>query len=159
MSDNKPVQSKFPTETPAAPSSLRAQLSKFVEWVNPYKEVAVLFVAAFAAISASVAWAVSYFATQAALAELECQIIHDKGTKGLADASAATASAVALLHAQTRVLVALPPTPDTIALMKQLMTEANQLTAANAKEIDTSAQKLHAAFATCKRAAGKSGGP
>jgi hypothetical protein len=56
------------------PARLGEQLSTFVEWVKPYKEIAVLLVGLFSAISVGIAWTVNHFATQNALSDLECRI-------------------------------------------------------------------------------------
>ena len=88
------------------------QLSKIVEGIKPYKEIAVLLIGLFSAISAGIAWTVSHFATAAALSELECRISHDNGVKALADGAAATDAATELRHAQMRVLTAASQSDD-----------------------------------------------
>jgi hypothetical protein len=134
------------------PARLGEQLSRFVDWVKPYKEIAALLVGLFTAISVGISWTVSHFATRTALSDLECRISHDNGTRALADAAAATDAAAGLRHAQVRVLAAQPQSPATTALMNQLLAEADAITAAHAKGAAESAQKINDGFAACQRA-------
>jgi hypothetical protein len=136
-------------------------LSTFIEWLKPYKEIAILLVGLFSAISAGIAWTVSHFATQSALSSLECRISHDNGTKAMADGAAATDTAVGLRHAEVRVLAAQPPSPTNSALTNQLIAEADAINSAYAKDAAKSAQKINDDFATCLHAisSGKSETP
>jgi hypothetical protein len=143
------------SENPAKAANrarLGEQLSTFIEWLKPYREIAILLVGLFSAISAGIAWTVSHFATQFALSNLECRISHDNGTKALADGAAATDAAVGLRHAEVRVLVAEPPSPTNSALTNQLLAEADAISSAYAKDAAQSAQKINDAFAACLRA-------
>src|SRR5690242_9722595 len=47
---------------------------QFVEWIRPYKEIAILIGTASACISGAVSWAVTHFATLEELSNLECRM-------------------------------------------------------------------------------------
>jgi hypothetical protein len=134
------------------PARLGEQLSTFLEWLKPYKEIAILLVGLFSAISAGIAWTVSRFATQSALSSLECRISHDNGTKALADGAAATDTAVGLRHAEVRVLLTEQQSPTNSAIINQLLADADAINSAYAKDAAKSAQKINDAFAACLRA-------
>jgi hypothetical protein len=133
-------------------ASLGEQLSRLVEWIKPYKEITALLVGLFSAISVGISWTVSHFATRTALSELECRISHDNGTKGLADAAAATAAAVGLRHAQMRDIAVQPPTSASAALINQLSVEADAIAGEAATKAAEAAQKINENFAACERA-------
>jgi len=140
---------------PAAerPASLGQQLSRFVEWVKPYKEIATLLVGAFVAVSAGIAWTISHFATRAALDDLQCQIEHDKGTKAIAESAAAAAAAAGMRHAQIEVLSAQAPSQSTTALTTQWSKEAKNIYDTHAAKVAEDTKKIDTAFADCKRVA------
>ena len=61
--------------TAAAPArSLGGRISSFLAQIRPYRELVALVVGIVAAVSASVAWTVSHFATQSQLSSLECDV-------------------------------------------------------------------------------------
>jgi hypothetical protein len=134
---------------PTPPPGLREQLSTFVEWIRPYKEIATLLVALFAIISGGLAWTVSHFATRAALSDLECRINHDKKTKALADAAAALSASTELRYSQIRVLSAQPQSPTTAALISQLTGEVNETTKLVAKDAANSVDKINESVKDC----------
>src|SRR3954447_1601176 len=64
-------------------SSSTGQISKFVEWIKPYKELVALLGAAVMALSGGVSFAVSHFATVEQLSSLECRMSVSTSTQWL----------------------------------------------------------------------------
>jgi hypothetical protein len=122
----------------SAPISGRELLGKGIAWVAPYKETVVLIVAVVGAIFSGVAWVVSYFATQAAVSQLECRLTHQMNSSSFVSQSQVIGSQVDIKQSQSKLL----------GLQKQ--TQAVQATAA---KLDTEAKELEKA---AKEASGKS---
>jgi hypothetical protein len=75
-----------------------------LEWVKPYKEIAILAIAIVAAVSGSVAWAVAHFATQAELFYTECRINNNMETRAFGDKADAFAAQIHIRSSQIQML-------------------------------------------------------
>jgi hypothetical protein len=62
------------TDANAGHLGLHRQLSDFLEWIKPYRELFILAGAVVATISAAVGWVAGHFATRAELSSLDCRI-------------------------------------------------------------------------------------
>jgi hypothetical protein len=59
-------------QAPPATPGLGGQISSFLGYIKPYRELMALLIGVVVAISGSISWAVSHFATAAQLQNLDC---------------------------------------------------------------------------------------
>jgi hypothetical protein len=107
---------------------LGAQLSAFLAWVKPYKEIVTLAFAVFAVISGLISWVVAHFATQAELSYLECRINNNIETQALEDKTNAFAIAVQLRNSQIKQLTDQPPSNGSNVSIGRLSEEVSSIT-------------------------------
>jgi hypothetical protein len=115
------------------------RLSKFVDRIKPYRELLAVIIALSAAISGGISWAITYFATRADIAQLECKLLDQIEAKvgpvrtgvGMAQARWRRAQADHLLDQQSS---------ENRNLIRSLLQEADKLQAEQ-EQRDTDALK------------------
>jgi hypothetical protein len=134
----------------SAPPSLGKRLSDLVTLLTPYKEIIGLGSLAVGAISAGVALAVSYFATESELFYLECRINSSIETQYLPMQTSILAASIDWRTSQIRQLAQLNTNNSTSAAIVAMTSEINDLTKQQTnlanevkKKIDERAEKCN----------------
>jgi hypothetical protein len=124
------------------------RLSKFLDRIKPYREILAVIVALSAAISGGISWAITYFATRADIAQLECKLLDQIEAKvgpvrtgvGMAQARWRRAQADHLLDQQSA---------ENRNLIKSLLKEADELQAEQEKRDIDALKEFRAIVARC----------
>ncbi|MCA6112954.1 hypothetical protein [Bradyrhizobium cenepequi] len=126
----------------SAPISGRELLGKGIAWVAPYKEAVVLVVAIVGAIFSGVAWVISYFATQAAVSQLECRLTHQMTAASFDSKSEIIRSQIDVKQSQVQLLALQKQSQGAQAAVNKLTAEVKELEKAAKEESRKSSEQL-----------------
>jgi hypothetical protein len=138
--------------SPASAQNVSTQnvIVRFVDWIKPYKEFAVIAAAGIAFLSGGVSWAVSHFATVEQLSHLECRMSVNISIQSLPIQSSMTSMKIEGKWSQIAYL-SRENTPDSQVKQEQLRLEIKDL-GDERKRIDAAfQQEVAAAPIKCAR--------
>jgi hypothetical protein len=133
----------------AGQGGLRQQISTFLEWSKPYREIIALGVSIILAISGAVAWAVAHFATQTAVSNLECKLTHQLTSQLHGSHANLYAAQIDARESQVKQLSSQNP-PISGAPVKTLMDEVDTLKGKQDPENEASKDQLNEALVVCR---------
>jgi hypothetical protein len=127
--------------------SFRARLAALLEWSKPYRDLIALAIAVIGGISATVAWVVAHFATQAELLYMECRLNQQLTSQSYNSQLNLLAAKIDARSSQLRELssqdppIGGPPTAQLAADVSSLNEESARVDLQSRKDLDEIAKK------------------
>jgi hypothetical protein len=120
---------------------LHRQLSDFLEWIKPYRELFILAGVLLATISAAVGWVAGHFATRAELSSLDCRITNSLHGQLITFKSDLVAAGVNWRMSQIRQMTVEDPRPAA-ATFSRLQQEIDELQKQQASSLSDMQKKM-----------------